>query len=259
MTSFDLSERVAVVTGGAGGIGSHIALEYARAGAHVVVAGRTQESLDRIAGEIETLGQQSMAVAMDITIPEQVDQLIHRTVERFGRVDVMVNNAGGGSAMRKAEATPYDEWVRLVDFNLTGTFSCCISAGKQMIQQQSGKIINISSIAGTKGNPGMLHYSAAKAGVISLTNNLAFMWTRHNITVNCIAPGLIATEAMKSYPGVIPPITREDGSEVPRLERPPGPEDVAKMARFLASEAADMITGEVIPVRAWFKSDRFWQ
>ena len=258
MSDYDLENKVAIVTGGAGGIGTHISLEYARAGAAVVVASRKQERLDEVVAKIADAGGRALAVATDITVPAEVDALIARTVAEFGRLDVMVNNAGGGSRMRAPEDTPYDEWVRLIDFNLTGAFTCCLAAGRQMIDQQGGNIINISSIAGTKGNPGMLHYSAAKAGVISLTNNLAYMWTRHNINVNCIAPGLIATEAMKGY-GAIPSATRDDGTVVPHLELPPGPEDVAKMARFLASDAARAITGEIVPVRAWFKSDRFWQ
>ena len=258
MSDYDLENKVAIVTGGAGGIGTHIALEYARAGAAVVVASRKQERLDAVAAQIVGMGGRALAVAADITVPEEVEALIARTVAEFGRLDIMVNNAGGGSRMRAPEDTPYEEWVRLIDFNLTGTFVCCLAAGREMIRQQGGNIINISSIAGTKGNPGMLHYSAAKAGVISLTNNLAYMWAGHNINVNCIAPGLIATDAMKLY-GVIPSDTNEDGTAVPHLELPPGPEDVAKMARFLASDAAQAITGEIVPVRAWFKSDRFWQ
>jgi gluconate 5-dehydrogenase len=253
-----LKDKVAIVTGGAGGIGTEICREFARAGAKVVVASRNQENIERVAAEVSELGAESLAVVTDITKPDHVDRLIARTVERFGRLDVMVNNAGGGIKMRKAEDTPYEEWVQLIDFNLTGTFLCCIAAGKQMIEQKGGKIINISSIAGTKGNPGMLHYSAAKAGVISLTNNLAYLWAKHNINVNCVAPGLIATPNMVKW-NVIPPATDEDGNEVPRLWRPPGPEHVAEMCRFLASPAADLITGEVIPVRAWFKLDRFWE
>ena len=258
MSTYELNNKVAIVTGGAGGIGTHISLEYARAGAAVVVASRKQEHLDEVAGKITADGGRALAVATDITVPEQVDALVAQTVAEFGRLDIMVNNAGGGSRMRAPEDTPYEDWVRLIDFNLTGTFLCCLAAGRQMISQNSGNIINISSTAGTKGNPGMLHYSAAKAGMISLTNNLAYMWARHNINVNCIAPGLIATDAMKGY-GAIPSDTRDDGTTVPHLELPPGPEDVAYMARFLASDAARAITGEVIPVRAWFKSDRFWQ
>lgn len=258
MSDYELVNKVAIVTGGAGGIGTHISLEYARAGAAVVVASRNRERLDGVVAKIVGDGGRALAVATDITVPEQVDALIARTVAEFGRLDIMVNNAGGGARMRQPEDTPYDEWVRLIDFNLTGTFLCCIAAGKPMIQQSSGNIINISSTAGTKGNPYMLHYSAAKAGMISLTNNLAYLWARHNINVNCIAPGLIATDAMKRH-GAVPSNTRDDGSPVPHLELPPGPEDVARMARFLASDAARAITGEVVPVRAWFKSDRFWQ
>jgi len=257
MSNFDLQGKTAIVTGGAGGIGTQISLEYARAGANVVVASRKQENLDKVAAEIEALGAQSLALATDITKPDDVDNLIKQTVDRFGRLDIMVNNAGGGSSMKKAEDTPYEEWVRLIDFNLTGCFLCCIAAGKQMIEQDGGKIINISSIAGTKGNPGMLHYSAAKAGMISLSNNLSFMWAKHNINVNTIAPGLIATPAMIGY-GIIPGDTAEDGTPIPRLDRPPGPEHVADLARFLASPAADLLTGEVIPVRAWTRLDRFW-
>ena len=258
MSDYELKDKVAVVTGGAGGIGTHISLEFARAGASVVVASRKQERLDEVVAKVEAEGGRALAVATDITVPEQVDELVAKTVSAFGRLDVMVNNAGGGSRMRQPEDTPYDEWLRLIDFNLTGTFICCVAVGKQMIAQESGNIVNISSTAGTKGNPFMLHYSAAKAGMISLTNNLAFMWAKHNINVNCIAPGLIATDAMKGH-GAIPSDTRDDGTPVPHLERPPGPEDVAKMTRFLASDAARAITGEVIPVRAWFRSDRFWQ
>ena len=254
----ELQGKVAIVTGGAGGIGTHISKTFAAAGARVVVASRSQERLDGVASDIAAQGGEALAVATDITVPEQVDALVRRTVERFGRLDVMVNNAGGGARMRQPEDTPVDEWMRLIEFNLTGTFLCCIAAGKRMIEQGGGNIINISSVAGTKGNPGMLHYSAAKAGVISLTNNLAYMWARHSINVNCIAPGLIATDAMKRY-GAIPSNKREDGTPVPPLELPPGPEDVANVARFLASDAAAAVTGELLPVRAWFKSDRFWQ
>ena len=258
MSDFELNEKVAIVTGGAGGIGVHLSAEFAYAGAAVVVTSRQQEPLDEVVAKITANGGRALAVTADITVPEQVDELIARTVAEFGRLDIMVNNAGGWGSRRMPEETAYDEWQRLIDVNLNGTFLCCIAAGKQMIEQASGNIINISSTAGTKGNPYNLHYSAAKAGVISLSNNLAFMWAKHNINVNCIAPGLIATDAMKGH-GAIPADTRDDGSPVPHLELPPGPEDVAKMTRFLASDAARAITGEIIPVRAWFRSDRFWQ
>ena len=257
MSKFEIQGKVAIVTGGAGGIGTCIAKEYASAGAKVVVASRNQENLDKVVGEIEDQGGTAMAVATDITDSAQVDNLIATTVDKFGSVDVMVNNAGGGSRMHLAEDTPYDEWVKLIDFNLTGTFLGCLAAGKQMIKQKSGNIINISSTAGTKGNPGMLHYSAAKAGVLSLTNNLAFMWIAHNIRVNSIVPGLIATPVLRQY-NVIPPDTDKDGNPVPPLALPPEPEDVANLALFLASDASSSITGEHIPIRRWLRMDRFW-
>ena len=137
MSKFDLKDRVAIVTGGAGGIGTEICREYGRAGAKVVVASRNQENIETVAAEVSELGVESLAVVTDITKPDNVDRLIAKTVEKFGRLDVMVNNAGGGAQMKKAEDTPYDEWVRLIDFNLTGTFLCCIAAGKQMIEQKA--------------------------------------------------------------------------------------------------------------------------
>ena len=255
MSEFDLVDQVIVVTGAAGGIGSEMCREFASAGAAVVLVGRTEDTLNAVASELGDV--RSLVVPTDITKPDEVDNLIAATVDELGRVDVIVNNAGAGVMPCAAEDTNYDDWVQLIDINLTATFLCCIAAGKQMIKQNSGKIINISSTAGTKGHPGLLHYSAAKAGVVSLTNNLAYNWAKHNICVNVVLPGLIATPAMIKY-GVIPPAEDENGNAVPRLSLPPGPEDVAKMCRFLASPASDMITGEAIPVRAFNLMDRFW-
>lgn len=255
MSEFRLTDKVAIVTGAAGGIGREISLEFVRAGASVILVGRTEESLHALAGELGDA--RSLVVPTDITKPDQVESLVAAAVDAFGRIDVLVNNAGGGVRPCAAEDTAYEDWVRMIDVNLTATFNCCIAIGKQMIQQKSGKIINVSSTAGTKGNPGLLHYSAAKAGVLSLTNNLAYSWAKHNICVNAVVPGLIATPAMIKW-NVIPPSVTDDGEEVPRLELPPGPEDVARMCRFLAAPASDMITGEAIPVRAWNAADRFW-
>ena len=248
-------DGLTVITGAAGGIGHAMSREFASAGATVVLAGRTAESLQAVAADLGN--SPSLVIPTDVTKSDEVDNLIAATVDAFGRVDAIVNNVGGAATPCEPEDTPYDVWSRVIDVNLTATFYCCIAAGKQMIKQQSGKIINISSTAGTKGNPGMLHYSAAKAGILSLTNNLAYSWAKHNICVNAVVPGLIATPNMIKW-GVIPPSVTEDGEEVPRLSLPPGPQDVARMCRFLASKAADMITGEAIPVRAWNPMDRFW-
>ena len=258
MSNFSLAGKTAIITGGAGGLGRSMVAAYANAGANVVVASRTQANIERVAQEIKAKGQSALAIPVDITDAHAVARLVDETVAAFGALDVIVNNAGRWGRSHLPEDTPLDEWRAVIEQNLTGLFIPCIAAGKQMIKQQGGKIINISSTAGTKGNPGQLHYSAAKAGVISLTNNLAMMWAKHNINVNCILPGLIATEELKGY-GIIPPAVDESGNPVPRLDRPPNPEDVADLAVFLASKAADALTGENYPIRTWMKSERFWQ
>ena len=258
MSDFSLAGKTAIVTGGAGGLGRSMVAAYARAGANVVVASRNRENIERIAQQINAKGQTALAIRVDITQADSVDELVQRTAETFGALDIIVNNAGRWGKSHLAEDTPLDEWRDVVEQNLTGLFIPCIAAGKQMIKQQGGKIINISSTAGTKGNPGQLHYSAAKAGVISLTSNLAMMWAKHNINVNCILPGLIATEELKGY-GIIPPSVDKDGKAVPRLDLPPNPKNVADLALFLASPASDALTGENYPIRTWMKSERFWK
>ena len=258
MSSFRLDGKTAIITGGAGGLGRSMVLQYAEAGANVGVASRNLENCEKMVAQVEQAGGKAMAVAVDITDEQQVDSMVAQTVDRFGALDVIVNNAGRWGKSHAAEDTPLDEWKDIIEQNLTGCFVCCMSAGRQMIKQQGGKIINISSTAGSKGNPGQLHYSAAKAAVRSLTNNLAMMWSRYNINVNCILPGLIATDELKSY-NIIPPATDKEGNPVPRLALTPDPENVADLAVFLASPASDMLTGEEYPIRAWLKSERFWQ
>jgi len=258
MSNFSLQGKTSIITGGAGGLGRAMVAAYAAAGANVVVASRNQEKIEAEAAGIRDKGQSAIAIAADITDSEQVEHLVSKTVETFGALDVMVNNAGRWGRSHLAEETPLEEWRIVVDQNLTGVFIPCMAAGKQMIRQQFGKIINISSTAGSKGNPHQLHYSAAKAGVISLTNNLAYMWAKHNINVNCILPGLIATEELRGY-GIIPTDTDDDGNAIPKLELTPNPENVADLALFLASPASDALTGELYPIRAWLKSERFWQ
>ena len=257
MGDFRLDGKTAIVTGGAGGLGRSMVQAYARAGANVVVASRNRDNIERVANEIKSKGQSAIAHRVDITDVESVDTLVQATVDAFGSLDVMVNNAGRWGRGHEPEDTPIDEWREVVEQNLTGMFIPCLAAGRQMIKQQAGKIINISSTAGSKGNPGQLHYSAAKAGVISLSNNLAMKWARHNINVNCILPGLIATEELKGY-GIIPPAIDKEGNAVPRLNLTPNPQDVADLALFLASSASDAMTGELFPIRAWLRSERFW-
>ncbi len=259
MSSFRLDGKTAIITGGAGGLGRSMVLQYAEAGANVVIASRNLEACEEMAKQVKTGGGHALALSVDITDATTVEEMVSHTVSEYGALDIMINNAGRwGKSNPKAEETPLDEWVDVVEKNLTGCFICCMAAGRHMVKQGGGKIINISSTAGSKGNPFQLHYSAAKAGVISLTNNLAMMWADSNINVNCILPGLIATDELRSY-NIIPPDKDNDGNPIPRLSLTPEPENVADLAVFLGSPASDALTGELYPIRAWLKSERFWQ
>ncbi len=257
---FELQDKVAIVTGGAGGIGRCIALEYAKAGARVVVASRTQANLDAVAAEIKALGGESLAVSTDITVPKQVDNMVERTVDEFGRIDILVNNAGWPLSVKILNEISFEEWNETVALNLTGTFLCAVAAAKVMTRQNGGKIINVSSGSGRSGSHSvyMAHYGAAKAGVINLTESMAAEWAPYNISVNCIVPGVIATEKNKSFGGLItnPEETAPDGTPVSPLLLLPNPEDVAHLALFLASPAADHISGEIIPIRSMRTMER---
>lgn len=249
MTDYTLKDRVAIITGGGSGIGECIALEYARAGANVVVASRNQGNLDRVAAIVKELGRESLAVATDVCEEEQVEHMIEQTMSRFGRIDILVNNAGAAMTFGKIENLSLDEWNATVTLNLTAPFMCSVAAGRVMIEQKRGKIINIASAAGLKGYSFMAHYSAAKSGLMRLTEALASGWAKHDINVNCIVPGLITTD-VEIERGSIPSATKEDGSPVPPLLFPPAPENVADLALFLASPASDHITGELMNIRA---------
>jgi len=245
MSMFELTDRIAIVTGGATGIGKGIALDLARAGANVVVASRNRENLEKAAAEIRVLGRESLVVPTDVCIPEQADNLVKQTVDRFGRIDILVNCAGGGLQMAKVQELSLEIWKATIDLNLTGTFLCSIAAGKVMIEQNSGKIINISSIVGVDADPRLADYSVSKAGVINLTMSLAIAWAQHNINVNSIFPGVIATERHhRNFK-----TQTADGSPLPRLRLPGSPRDVGHLAVFLASEASSFISGEIIGVR----------
>ena len=247
MSQFELKDKVAIVTGGGSGIGKSIALEFARVGAKVVVGSRKQENLDKVAEEIKAIGGESLAIATDVRVPEQVDNLVKQTVDKFGKLDIMVNNAGASFPIAVEELSP-NGWDTIININLKGTFLCSVAAGKVMIQQKSGKIINISSVAGINGSPRMAHYGAAKAGVINLTKTLAVEWAPYNINVNCIAPGMIETEGVRAQQILTTERAEDDTQAVP-LQLPGRTEDVAYLALFLASEASDHISGETMVIK----------
>ena len=247
MSKFDLADKVAIITGGGTGIGRAIALEFARAGANSTIASRNLGNLEKVAEEVKSMGKRCLAIATDIRIPEQVDNMVQQTVNEFGRVDIMVNNAGASFLCPVDDLSP-NGWDAIVNINLKGTFLCSKAAGKVMIQQKAGKIINITSVAGIDGSPLMAHYGAAKAGVVDFTKSLAIEWANHNITVNAIAPGLIETEGVKAQMELDPDGVKEILERVP-LGRYGKPEEIAYAAVFLASEASSFITGETLVVR----------
>ena len=253
--TFGLKDKVAIVTGGGSGIGEEISKAYARAGAHVVVAARRQERLDRVADEIREMGRESLAISTDVTEPEQVDNLLRKTIEKFGRLDIMVANSGGGGFPPLDKAT-LEDWDKQINLNLDSAFLCDVGAGKIMIEQGTGgKIINISSTAGINLNPRLAAYAAAKAGVINLTKTLAVNYAGNNINVNCVAPGFTATQGIRKA-GHVPPDTRKDGTRIPSLLKPNEPYHVADACVFLASEASSHVTGELMIIRGMFHMER---
>ena len=247
MPVFSLTDNVAIVTGGGTGIGHGIALALALAGAHVVVASRRPEVVEKTASEIMAVGRQSLALQTDVVHADQVESMVSQTMDRFGRIDILVNNAGGSSAWPIEKMSPRG-WDAVLGVNLKGTFLCSQAAGKVMIDQKKGKIINISSVAGVQGSPGMVHYGAAKAGVINLTRSLAALWAEYSINVNCIAPGLIETEAVRPALDLESPEKMQERLKTIPLGRLGQPEDIAYTVVFLASRASNFITGQTIVV-----------
>src|SRR5436189_4475999 len=190
---FCLDGKHAIVTGGGTGIGKAIAIEFAKAGADVAICSRKLEHLEPVVKAIRDLGRRSFAMAVDVRQEDQVKAMVERTAQELGRLDVMVNNAGA-SFRAKPEDISINGWNTVVGINLNGVFLGCKWAGKQMMAQGGGVIVNIASIAGVYGSTMMSHYGAAKSAVITLTRELAMSWGRQGVRVNCIAPGPIVTE-----------------------------------------------------------------
>lgn len=237
-----LKDKVAIVTGASRGIGRATALALASEGANVVVNyASSQEAADQVVAEIAAIGTQAIALPADVSQADQVDNLVNAVMEKWGRVDVLVNNAGITRDTLLLRMKP-EEWQAVIDLNLTGVFLCTRAVSKIMLKQRSGRIINITSVAGQMGNPGQANYSAAKAGVIGFTKTVAKELASRGITVNAVAPGFIATDMTLD-------LKAEEILKFIPLNRYGQPEEVAGLIRFLAADpAAAYITGQVMNV-----------
>lgn len=245
---FSVENKVTIVTGGGVGIGRSIALEFARAGADVVVASRKMENLEPVTAEIKKLGRRSFAVAMDVRQEDAVKELVERTVKEMGRLDVMINNAGASFRAKPEDISP-NGWNSVVSINLNGVFFGCKWAGRQMMAQGGGVIINISSVAGVYGSSMMPHYGAAKAAVINFTRTLGMAWGRQNIRVNCIAPGPVETEGYLDVLHKTNPDAKKTYDSVANrvgMGRWGRVEEIAHPCIFLASDASSFMTGATI-------------
>ena len=238
-----LPEKIAIVTGGGSGIGQAIALELAREGCHIALCGRRLEPLQASAQAIEALGRQALVSQVDVSQNDAVQHFVDDVVTRFGRVDLLVNNAGvtrDNLLIRMTEA----QWDEVMTINLKGAFLFGKAVARPMMKQRAGSIIQITSIIGLIGNAGQCNYAASKAGLIALTQSMAKELASRNIRVNAVAPGFIVSQMTDALPDALR--TKMLG-EIP-LGRFGAGEDIANAVVFLASEDASYVTGQVLSV-----------
>jgi NAD(P)-dependent dehydrogenase (short-subunit alcohol dehydrogenase family) len=245
--SFDLSGRVAIVTGGGSGIGRQMAEGLGEAGASLVLCARNAERCEQAAAELAQLGVRALGLGCDVRDPKQIEAVVRLTLDDLGGIDVLVNNAGTvwGAA---PEDMPLEGWQKVVDVNLTGVFLFAQAAGRVMIERGGGSIVNIASVSGLRGAPAevvnTVVYHATKGGVIAFTRDLAWKWARHGIRVNAIAPGWFPSDMSKF-------VLDRQGDDLARqipLGRFGGPEDLKGAVVFLASPASAYVTGHTLVV-----------
>lgn len=238
-----LQGQVAVVTGGARGIGREIALSLAQAGADLALFDVNPQQLEQTTQELRALGRRAEGLSVDVTDGAAVDGGVAKVLDKLGRIDILINNAGitkDGLLIRMDDA----QWDRVLNINLRGTFLCTRAVAKHMLKQRRGRIVSIASIVGLIGNPGQANYAASKAGVIGMTKSVAKELASRGITCNAIAPGFIKTEMTEALPEQV----KQRLLEAIPMGTLGEPKDVAHAALFLVSEAARYITGHVLVV-----------
>jgi NAD(P)-dependent dehydrogenase (short-subunit alcohol dehydrogenase family) len=244
---FDLSGKVAIVTGGATGIGRQMADGLAEMGADLVLCARHADRCEQAAEELHALGVRALGLRCDVRDPSEVQAVVDRTRTELGRIDILVNNAGTAWGA-PAEDYPLEGWQKVIDVNLTGVFLWSQAAGRVMIEQGGGKIVNIAAVAALSGGPPELMnavaYNASKGGVVAFSRDLATKWARHGINVNAIAPGWVPSDMNRALLDSNPDAYLE---HVP-LGRFGGPDDLKGAVVFLASAASDYVTGQTLIV-----------
>ncbi len=238
-----LKGKVALITGAAQGIGKSVALLLARNGADIVVSDINLEKAEETTKEIESIGPKAMAVKVDVANFKDVEQMVEAILKNFGKIDILINNAGitrDKLILRMTE----EDWDTVLNVNLKGTFNCMKAVTRHMAKQRSGKIVSIASVVGEMGNAGQANYSASKAGVIGLTKTIAKEFAQRGINVNAIAPGYIETPMTEALPEKV----KEELKRLIPMERLGKPEDVAEAVLFLVSEESSYMTGQVLNV-----------
>ena len=238
-----LENKVALVTGAARGIGKAIALTLAGEGADIAVSDVNLEGAESAAEEIESRGRQTLVSRMDVSKIKEVNEMVDKILDKFGRIDILINNAGitaDSLLIRMKEA----DWDKVIEINLKGSFNCLKAVAKPMMKARSGKVVNMASVIGLIGNVGQANYAASKAGLIGLTKSSARELAPRGINVNAVAPGFIKTPMTERLSDEI---KGEMCKQIP-LNRFGAPEDVAKVVLFLVSDSAAYVTGQVINI-----------
>jgi NAD(P)-dependent dehydrogenase (short-subunit alcohol dehydrogenase family) len=259
-----LSNRVAIITGGARGIGKGIALKFADEGCSIVIADVLVNEAGKTVEQISQKGREAIFVQCDVSKSRQVQDLVDQTINRFGKVDILVNNAGIAGAVKSIVDVSEEEWDRLLAINLKGVFLCCKAVVPYMKKKGYGKIINISSSAAVAPPAPVIHYSASKTGVLGLTRDLALELAPLNICVNAILPGVIPTDIYDDLQVFPPGVKKEDafaemGKMFAPMQRLGTPEDIAGVALFLASDLSAYVTGDRIIVAGGYPLKQFFK